>query len=584
MNQTTCSLFALGLSLVFFSVIRADELSPETAEAVAQIKRLGGQVTVNEKAAGKPVTSVTFLIGIFVPGKGCPGSNLTDSGLEYLKAVPTVEELFLPHTKITDAGLIHLRGLRRLKYLDLGDTQITDAGLTNLQGLLPQLEVLRLYGTKVTDAGLRQLKESRQLKLLDLSGTKVTDAGLPCLTELPQLVALYLGDTEVGDAGLRHVKGLSHLGELALSNTRITDAGMEYVGGFKQLAGLLLDGTNVTDAGLKHLKGLDQLQSLSLSGTDVTDAGLESLRGLSRLQGLDLTETDVSDQAMKKFREALPACQTPGRGGEPLPPPALVAIEAPQAPSGPPCVSVKQIDDRRSTVPFFREFKLELEISNTPGKVGAFCCRVAKAIDDTGADLVREDNKPRFVFFSSLSLKQPARKATAIKEVSGVVEVFIPQRDPQATVEVTGFVGKPRWEISHPSLTAGGAQLTLVTKAELERIQKANRERRARNESDATAILGQLVSEVFSGMDARSDLTENSVIILPKDPNGRVMEFKFFKPSGEPIAPVSYVHDGAYYLYNFDHKLPETTVMRITVVTPKAVIAVPFTLKDIALP
>lgn len=74
------------------------------------------------------------------------------------------------------------------------------------------------------------------------------------------------------------------------------------------------------------------------------------------------------------------------------------------------------------------------------------------------------------------------------------------------------------------------------------------------------------------------------MIILPKDPNSVVKEFTFFKRSGEPIAPLSYVHDGKYYLYNFDHKLPETTVMRISVVTPKAVIAVPFTLKDIALP
>lgn len=60
-------------------------------------------------------------------------------------------------------------------------------------------------------------------------------------------------------------------------------------------------------------------------------------------------------------------------------------------------------------------------------------------------------------------------------------------------------------------------------------------------------------------------------------------------PSGDPI-PVrctqgeSFDVRSEYTGYGFDKKLPDNTVMRVLVATPKAVKVVPFTLKNVALP
>ena len=59
--------------------------------------------------------------------------------------------------KITDTGLEHLKGLTSLEILGLNGTKITDGGLGHLKGLT-SLTKLFLYNTKVTDAGLSEIK------------------------------------------------------------------------------------------------------------------------------------------------------------------------------------------------------------------------------------------------------------------------------------------------------------------------------------------------------------------------------------------------------------------------------------------
>ena len=218
MNRIVMPMLAFGLLVAFVPSGWAAEPNAEQAKAIAAIEKLGGNVTFDEKSPDKPVISVD-----------------------------------LSTSKVTDAGLEHLKGLSHLRQLYLYDTQVTDAGLKHLRGL-SQLQKLFLANTKVTDAGLEQLKRLSQLQTLDLMNTQVTDAGL------------------------RHLKGLSQLRELFLANTKVTDAGLEHLKGLSQLQTLDLNGTKVTDAGLEHLKGLSQLRELHLFGTKVTEAGVKDLQ------------------------------------------------------------------------------------------------------------------------------------------------------------------------------------------------------------------------------------------------------------------------------------------------------------------
>ena len=159
MNRLVPSMLVLGLSLAVVATGCTARVSPKEekpaagenprqAKAVAEITRLGGKVTVDEKSPGKPVIGVSLR-----------HVEVTDAGLECLKELSQLQLLDLDHTQVTDAGLASLKGLTNLQLLDLEHTQVTDAGLASLKGLT-KLQSLNLEFTKVTDAGMKGLQKA----------------------------------------------------------------------------------------------------------------------------------------------------------------------------------------------------------------------------------------------------------------------------------------------------------------------------------------------------------------------------------------------------------------------------------------
>jgi hypothetical protein len=278
----------------------------------------------------------------------------------------------------------------------------------------------------------------------------------------------------------------------------------------------------------------------------------------------------------------------------PISPPASEdELGKPFLPAEPLGIAVEELQATLSSVEAASRLEIRLTVrGHRIEKALGFRCALIKAVDDTGADLRRaEENLPAFNMFGpTLRVKLPSRKATVLKELSGVVEVFCPHRDPQATVNLANFVGKPRVELSHPSLTANRVTLTILSKAEFDRIRGQGRS------SSEQPAGGQNVQKATQGISlpfgAAHGLTKNSVVVLQGDPNHRVVSMSFVTRVGVPIAS-SYNEAGvffdggvpqAYSAYSFDSRLPETTVMRIVLATRKAVVAIPFSLKDIPLP
>ena len=134
------------------------------------------------------------------------GASLTASSPRLLgdDSSNTVVSVDLSRTRGADAGLQHLKVMHQVEQLWLIDTDVTDSGLQHLEGL-SQLRVLALENTHppTTDVGLEHLKALRHLK------------------------ELYLGDTQVTDAGLEYLKGLSELQVLYLNNTLVTAVGVD---------------------------------------------------------------------------------------------------------------------------------------------------------------------------------------------------------------------------------------------------------------------------------------------------------------------------------------------------------------------
>jgi hypothetical protein len=132
-------------------------------KAVTVIQKLGGRLTRDPKAKGKPVIHVD--LGF---------TKMTDSGLKELAALKQLKVLFLHRTRVTNSGLKELAGLAQLEKLYLGATQVTDAGLKELRGL-KRLTIVDLRFTRVTRAGAADLQKSLPMVKIHLARRKTVD-------------------------------------------------------------------------------------------------------------------------------------------------------------------------------------------------------------------------------------------------------------------------------------------------------------------------------------------------------------------------------------------------------------------------
>jgi hypothetical protein len=117
-------------------------------DAIKEITDARGQVEVDEKVAGRPVTGVIL-----------NETAIQDGFIARLAPLTTMRKFHLAKTKITDVGVRHLLQFRELEHLDLAFTSVTDNGLKMLEGL-SNLRTLRVSFSQVTANGVATLQRA----------------------------------------------------------------------------------------------------------------------------------------------------------------------------------------------------------------------------------------------------------------------------------------------------------------------------------------------------------------------------------------------------------------------------------------
>jgi len=235
-------------------------------------------------------------------------------------------------------------------------------------------------------------------------------------------------------------------------------------------------------------------------------------------------------------------------------------------------INVGDIEDKRSTGRYSSNLDVELKfLGDDIEGVKGFRCTVTKAVDDTGRDLVKEEKKTKeFSDFNadnpartkvSVKLNNPSRKAATVKEISGEIEMFMPDNDPASIVTITN----PKITLSHPSLTAAQIKISILSKEQM------NKE------------MGEaFVDGIVSGESLDSD--ENKVKAYIKDPQSKLVKIEFLGSSGKVIRPKWTTTFNNVRSYYFSESLPKGMPIRVYVATPKSLIKVPFMFRDLALP
>ncbi len=288
--------------------LRGVELTDEDLAPLVSLTNLQS-VLLNDTAITDgglpPVGAVTTLRNLDL--RGCGISN---DGLAHLVGLTSLRALRLSgknnSTQVDDRGMGHIGKLIGLKALLLDFLFISEDGLEQLKGL-KGLEEIYLAGTLAGDEAAGVLKQFSRLRKVRLSQTQVSDSGLEQLKDIETLVELDVSENSlISDAGMVHLGTMKNLQKLNLWRLQISDAGLEPLGRLTNLAWLNLDNTLTSDVGLPALSGLKKLEFLHLGSTAVTDEGLVHLEALTSLKDLKVTRTNVSERGVATLQKKLP--------------------------------------------------------------------------------------------------------------------------------------------------------------------------------------------------------------------------------------------------------------------------------------
>jgi len=265
-------------------------------------------------------------------------------------------------------------------------------------------------------------------------------------------------------------------------------------------------------------------------------------------------------------------------------------------------VTAGTIEDRRTTGKFFGGLEIELKLTGDD-LADAKAARVLlkKAVDESGRDLLPEKKGDEDFQKSSgssgpnlkVNLKNPARGAGAIKEVSGDVELYAPSRDPAATVVVERLTSRMDKPVASPALKAQKIAVRLVSpnvyradakkrEAEMDAEMEKHKDevkKEAGDDKTAEALMGLV--KAFSGM--MNDVGDNDVILQIEDEGGKLQDVEVVGKSGV-IDTRGSMSSGGLKILQYSEKLPPDAKLRFLLKTKKSLLKTPFTLTSVPLP
>jgi hypothetical protein len=265
-------------------------------------------------------------------------------------------------------------------------------------------------------------------------------------------------------------------------------------------------------------------------------------------------------------------------------------------------VTAGTIEDRRTTGKFFGGLEIELKLTGDD-LADARAARVLlkKAVDESGHDLLPEQKRDEDFQKSSgsggpnlkINLKNPARGAGAIKEVSGDVELYAPSRDPAATVLVDRLTSRMDKRIDSAALKAQKIGVRLVSpkvyradakkrEAEMDaEMEKHKDEMKKEAGDDKTAEALMALVKGFAGM--MNDVGDNDVILQIEDEGGRLQDVEVVGKSGV-IDTRGSMSSGGLKILQYSEKLPPDAKLRFLLKTKKSLLSTPFSLTNVPLP
>jgi len=299
----------------------ACRLNGATTTATNWVESLGGSVTTDSRGVvtgvnlrGSWVTDIDLRRLVEYPDLTTLDLSLTritDEGMAEIKTLRNVTDLNLWYTEyVTDQGVAAIKDWKKLKRLNLHGTKSSDTALEHIAGIT-SLESVDVGSTLMTDVGLERLSTLTNLKELTMGGNELGDAGLQALRQLPTLTYLDLTGRQGTDknvwtimmsaAGLDAILSLKNLQELRIGCYAM-NVGIEGTK-FGEVTA-----TAVLPEWLERMRArLPKLQTVRFQGCGkIDDASIQTLAAMPDLKEADLRGTGVTEKGAAALRAAKP--------------------------------------------------------------------------------------------------------------------------------------------------------------------------------------------------------------------------------------------------------------------------------------
>lgn len=234
--------------------------------------------------------------------------EIRGDGLRHVGTLANLRELNLTLTPVSDDGLAHLGGLTELRKLGLASTQCTGTGFVHLSRL-GKLSSVNFHFTPLSDAGLLAISKVGISDRFWFAHTQFTDAGARCLASLTKMRRCGIGSKHAASSGAA-VAALSalRLVDLALLDNQASPTGVSHAAKIESLRRLDVSyAPRVGDAELKQLARMPHLQELKIGSAAVTDDGLLALAESSSLRKLTLNRLrHVTAAGVERLKAANP--------------------------------------------------------------------------------------------------------------------------------------------------------------------------------------------------------------------------------------------------------------------------------------
>jgi hypothetical protein len=294
------------------------------------------------------------------------------------------------------------------------------------------------------------------------------------------------------------------------------------------------------------------------------------------------------------------------------------------------------VKDTRTTGKFFAGLEVELKLAgDTLSDAKGIRTTIDKAVDDSGRDLF--DPEKQNQHFNALKatgggeqvtvrLKNPARKATEIKELSGKLELHVPSADPAGTITISNMLAVLGHPIQNPVLKTAGVEVIVFNKKQFEIQKKAEEQKKAEKRNnkskrveanDSKAVtealakvdandpkaaeklgaalgvglegLSEAVAEAFSGMfSGFMTVGDNDLAFMTNDPKLRIISMEMQTTAGKKIETRGSSSSGAAQsrtsVIHYEQPIPDDARLQIYLATEKSIITVPLKLISVPLP